>query len=111
VPCYTISLTNLPDVAANLAITGGNNQSTIVNTNFANPLQVTVTDQFGNLVADGTSLSFASPTTGASTNPVSNLESIAFPQGEPPNAVLICATENLAQSTSPLPICSSSQEN
>jgi filamentous hemagglutinin family protein len=66
------NLTNLPDVVANLAITGGNNQSTIVNTNFSNALQVTVTDQFGNFVADGTSLSFNGPTTKASINPASN---------------------------------------
>ncbi len=59
------NLTNNPDVLATLTITGGNNQSTTVNTNFANPLQVTATDQFGNAIPNQ-NLTFNAPTTGAS---------------------------------------------
>ncbi|WP_238548950.1 DUF4347 domain-containing protein [Acaryochloris marina] len=62
----SFNLTNTPDVPALLTISGGNNQSTTVNTAFANTLDVTVTDQFGNLVPN-TTLNYSAPSTGASS--------------------------------------------
>ena len=61
----TFSLTNLPDVPFSLTASNGSGQSTTVNTNFANPLQTTVRDQYGNLVPNAT-LIFAAPSNGAS---------------------------------------------
>ena len=60
------TLTNNPDVAASITATSGTSQSTRVNTNFANQLQVLVRDQFGNLVPNSI-VTFTSPSTGAST--------------------------------------------
>ncbi len=62
-----INLTNLPDVPDQLTVVNGNNQSTVVNTAFANPLQVTVTDQFGNAVS-GVTVDVSLPGSGASAN-------------------------------------------
>jgi filamentous hemagglutinin family protein len=59
------TLTNNPDAPTNLAITGGNNQSTTVNTPFTNALTVQITDQFGNGVPSAT-VTFTPPPTGAS---------------------------------------------
>jgi filamentous hemagglutinin family protein len=59
------NLTNLPDKPASITISGGGNQSTIVNTNFAENLQATVQDQFGNFVPNA-SISFTPPASGAS---------------------------------------------
>jgi len=61
------NLTNVPDAPAQLAIDSGNSQSTIVNTAFANPLQLTVTDQFGNAVP-GVTVGLSLPGAGASAN-------------------------------------------
>ncbi|MBW4525332.1 MAG: Ig-like domain-containing protein [Phormidium tanganyikae FI6-MK23] len=59
------SLTNLADVPFSIAATSGSGQSITVNTNFANPLQTTVRDQYGNPVPNAT-VSFGVPGTGAS---------------------------------------------
>ncbi|MBE9028474.1 CHAT domain-containing protein [filamentous cyanobacterium LEGE 11480] len=61
------TLTNLPDVPDQLVVNNGDNQSSVVNTAFANPLQVTVTDQFGNAVP-GATVNVNLPGTGASAN-------------------------------------------
>ncbi|NER45169.1 MAG: DUF4347 domain-containing protein [Symploca sp. SIO1A3] len=61
------NLTNNPGAANALSILTGNNQSTTVNTAFANNLQVQVTDEFGNVIP-GIIVNFASPGTGASTS-------------------------------------------
>ncbi|NET59754.1 MAG: DUF4347 domain-containing protein [Symploca sp. SIO2E6] len=57
-------LTNNPGAAHTLIILAGNNQSTIINTAFANSLQVQVTDEFGNAVP-GVTVTFILPNTGA----------------------------------------------
>ena len=59
-------LTNTPDAPATITATGGTPQSTVVNTAFANQLQVSVTDQFGNVVPNST-VTFTAPNAGAST--------------------------------------------
>jgi filamentous hemagglutinin family protein len=59
------ALTNLADVAKNIATTSGSNQTTVVDTNFANNLVATVTDQFGNPIAN-TTVTFTVPGTNAS---------------------------------------------
>lgn len=59
------NLTNNPGAANIISITGGNSQSTDVNTAFATPVQVLVTDQYGNPVPN-TSVTFAAPNSGAS---------------------------------------------
>src|SRR5262249_37362515 len=51
--------------AVTLKATGGTPQNTGINTEFANPLQATVTDSFGNPVS-GVAVTFAAPGTGAS---------------------------------------------
>ncbi|MDY6784627.1 MAG: CHAT domain-containing protein [Cyanobacteriota bacterium] len=58
-------LTNRPDAPSVLVITSGNNQSTVVNTAFANPLSVRVTDQFDNPIPNF-AVNFGAPGTGAS---------------------------------------------
>jgi filamentous hemagglutinin family protein len=62
------SLTNLADVPFSIAATSGSGQSITVNTNFANPLQTAVRDQYGNPVPNAT-VSFGVPGTGASGTP------------------------------------------
>ena len=59
------ALTNLADVAKNIATTSGSGQSTVVDTNFANNLVATVTDKFGNPIVNST-VTFTVPGTGAS---------------------------------------------
>ncbi|BAZ32182.1 filamentous hemagglutinin outer membrane protein [Cylindrospermum sp. NIES-4074] len=61
------SLTNNPDVAASITATGGTPQTTVVNTAFANSLQATVKDQYGNLISNAT-VTFNAPSSGASAN-------------------------------------------
>ncbi|NET37021.1 MAG: CHAT domain-containing protein [Cyanothece sp. SIO1E1] len=56
----SFDLTNVPDIPANLVITAGDNQSTTVNTDFANNLTVQVQDQFANLVP-GATVTFQAP--------------------------------------------------
>ncbi|NER96578.1 MAG: DUF4347 domain-containing protein [Symploca sp. SIO1B1] len=60
------NLTNEPG-AGILTILAGNNQSTTVNTAFANNLQIQVKDEFGN-VLPGLTVTLTSPTTGASSS-------------------------------------------
>jgi Bacterial Ig-like domain (group 1)/Viral BACON domain len=59
------ALTNLAGVPSSVTATGGTPQTTAVNTAFANPLQATVKDSFGNPVA-GATVTFTAPTSGAS---------------------------------------------
>jgi filamentous hemagglutinin family protein len=60
-------LTNTAGPATALALIGGNNQNTTVNTAFANPLQVRLVDAFGNNVSvPGTPITFTAPSSGAS---------------------------------------------
>jgi hypothetical protein len=59
------ALTNLAGVPSSITATGGTPQTTGVNTAFANPLQATVKDSFGNPVA-GATVTFTAPTSGAS---------------------------------------------
>jgi len=61
----SFNLTNNPDVLATLTITGGDNQSTVVNTAFAQPLQVTAQDQVGNAIPNQ-ALTFTAPGIGVS---------------------------------------------
>ncbi|MEW5860144.1 MAG: filamentous hemagglutinin N-terminal domain-containing protein [Cyanobacteriota bacterium] len=61
------NLTNNPDVAALITTTSGDGQATTVNTAFSQPLQVTVKDQYGNLLNSG-SVTFTAPTMNASGN-------------------------------------------
>jgi hypothetical protein len=58
------ALTNLPDAPFDIAPIAGSNQSTIVNQAFS-PLQVRVTDQFGNPISNST-VTFDVPEMGAS---------------------------------------------
>ncbi|MGD1908893.1 MAG: beta strand repeat-containing protein [Leptolyngbyaceae cyanobacterium] len=60
-------LTNTAGPATGLALIGGNNQNTTVNTAFSSPLQVRLIDAFGNNVSTpGTSIAFTAPNSGAS---------------------------------------------
>ena len=59
------SLTNNPDKPSKITATAGNNQSTVVNTQFATNLQALVTDQYGNAIPNA-SITFTTPTSGAS---------------------------------------------
>jgi hypothetical protein len=52
-----------------LALAGGDNQSTLINTAFANPLSVTVSSAYGEPVGPGGVITFAAPAAGASLNP------------------------------------------
>ncbi|MBF2066600.1 MAG: filamentous hemagglutinin N-terminal domain-containing protein, partial [Calothrix sp. C42_A2020_038] len=67
----SFNLTNTPDASANITVTGGNNQSTTVDTNFANNLQAVVKDQYGNIVP-GASITFTAPNSGASATTTAN---------------------------------------
>ncbi len=59
------SLTNLPGAPASMTVTGGNGQSTLINTAFATALSVSVADSYGN-AATGASVTFSAPASGAS---------------------------------------------
>jgi hypothetical protein len=59
------SLTNTVGAAASIAITAGDDQSTPVNTAFASPLEVEVTDAFANPI-QGATVTFTAPASGAS---------------------------------------------
>ncbi len=59
------SMTNQAGIPASLAITGGDLQSTQINTAFAQPLQGRITDGFGNPVP-GVAVTFTAPASGAS---------------------------------------------
>jgi hypothetical protein len=59
------SLNIVPDSPASLAVTSGNGQSAVVNTEFDSPLAVTVTDQYNNVIA-GVPVTFGTPASGPS---------------------------------------------
>ena len=59
------ALTNVSGAAASITATGGTPQSAAINTAFAQPLEATVVDSFGNPVA-GATVTFTPPTSGAS---------------------------------------------
>ncbi|HME09575.1 MAG TPA: invasin domain 3-containing protein [Bryobacteraceae bacterium] len=63
----TFALTNLAGPAARISLTSGSGQSASVNTAFAAPLAVMVSDAGGNPVS-GAKVTFMSPTTGASAS-------------------------------------------
>ncbi len=63
----SFNLTNTAGSAAAIEIAGGGEQSAVINTPFASPLVVLVTDDFGNPVA-GEDVDFTVPTTGASAS-------------------------------------------
>jgi hypothetical protein len=63
----SFNLTNTAGPAAAIEIAGGGEQSAVINTSFASPLVVLVTDDFGNPVA-GEDVDFAVPTAGASAS-------------------------------------------
>lgn len=63
----TFTETATPGAPASATISGGNAQSTTVNTVFAQALSVTVRDAFGNLVP-GVTVSFSAPGSGASAS-------------------------------------------
>ena len=60
----TFALRNLAGPAAQVAVTGGSAQSTVVGTAFALPLQVRVSDAHGNAVG-GSTVTFTPPASGA----------------------------------------------
>ena len=59
-----------------LTISGGNDQTTQTNTAFANPLALNVTSTSGDPV-NGGKVTFTAPTSGASTNPATNIATVA----------------------------------
>jgi hypothetical protein len=61
----TFSLTNTAGAPASIVVSGGSPQSATINTAFASPLQVLVTDAGGNPVG-GVTVNFAAPGSGAS---------------------------------------------
>jgi hypothetical protein len=60
----TLQLTNRAGVPYNITVSGGDNQTTAVNSTFDSPLLVTVTDQYGNAVA-GVTVTFTGSGNGA----------------------------------------------
>ena len=74
----TFNLTNTAGMAASIAVISGSGQSTVVNTTFAYPLVVAVTDQYGNPVPTAT-VTF--------TAPMSERSSPASAAATPPTAV------------------------
>jgi hypothetical protein len=65
-------LTNTAGPPAEIAISGGDDQSAVVNTPFASPLSVLVSDAFGNPVGN-VDVEFAGPASGASASLSGNL--------------------------------------
>src|SRR5262249_42623545 len=61
----SFSLANVAGAPAAITATGGNNQTPPVGSAFASPLQVTVTDQYGNPVG-GAGVTLTAPAGGAS---------------------------------------------
>ena len=61
----SFNLTNLPDAPAALSISSGNNQTASVGAAFGAPLQVRITDVYGNGVP-GQTVTFTAPASGAS---------------------------------------------
>ncbi|WP_353572210.1 Ig-like domain-containing protein, partial [Candidatus Albibeggiatoa sp. nov. BB20] len=65
------SLSNDVDAVANLTISSGNNQSSMVGTAFNDDLEITVTDQYSNLIPSAT-VTFTAPNSGASLDSTSS---------------------------------------
>lgn len=63
----SFNLTNTAGPAAAIAVAGGGEQSAVINTTFASPLVVLVSDEFGNPVP-GEDVDFAVPAAGASAS-------------------------------------------
>jgi protocatechuate 3,4-dioxygenase beta subunit len=63
----SVTLTNLPGAPAAVTVVGGGDQSAAVQTGFAHPVQVRVTDAFGNPVP-GASVAFSVPSSGATAS-------------------------------------------
>ncbi|HEY6178473.1 MAG TPA: Ig-like domain-containing protein, partial [Kofleriaceae bacterium] len=61
----SFSLTNTPGAPASITLTGGNSQSAVVHTAFAQALTAVVRDSFSNLVP-GANVTYAAPNSGAS---------------------------------------------
>ena len=78
----TFNLTNLAGAASKLVLMGGNNQSAVVNTAYAAPIQLLVTDSFGNAVSNSP-ITFTAPSSGGgiivtgSNQAVSNTDGMA----------------------------------
>ncbi|MEL6604858.1 MAG: CHAT domain-containing protein [Cyanobacteria bacterium J06614_10] len=79
-PRELIRVNNVADVPAQLTVTGGNNQSAVVNTAFADQISVEVSDRFGNIV-QGARVDFSVPSTGPSGK-LSDLFHITGSSGE-----------------------------
>jgi hypothetical protein len=67
----TFSLTNIAGSPTSIVVSTGSAQSATVNTAFANPLVVMVSDTFGNLVS-GAAVTFTKPGSGPSATPVTS---------------------------------------
>ena len=65
----SVNLTNTAGPPANVTLDGGNNQATVVDTDFATALDLTVSDGYGNPVANR-SVTFTPPASGASVSVV-----------------------------------------
>jgi hypothetical protein len=59
------ALTNTPGPPVSIAVSGGSGQNTTVGAAFTNPLVVTVTDAYSNVIS-GKTVTFSAPSTGAS---------------------------------------------
>ncbi len=73
------NLTNLADAPSAIVATSGSDQSTVVNTNFANSIVTTVTDQYGNRVPNST-VTFTGPGTGSgivNTSAITDVNGVA----------------------------------
>jgi hypothetical protein len=89
----SFSLTNKAAAPATLAVVQGSGQTAKVNTAFALPLEVLVTDRFGNAVS-GVSVTFAAPTTGASGTFTGGVSSVTVVTGSDGLAVTPAFTAN-----------------
>ena len=65
----SVNLTNTAGTPASVTLNGGDNQAAVVNTDFATALDLTVADDYGNLVPNR-SVTFAPPASGASATVV-----------------------------------------
>jgi hypothetical protein len=82
-------LTNTAGAAANQSVVQGSGQTATVNTAFALPLEVLVTDQFGSVVA-GAAVTFTAPTTGASGTFTGGVSSVVVTTGS--NGIAVAPT-------------------
>jgi Ca2+-binding RTX toxin-like protein len=72
----SFTLTNIAGAPTTITVTSGSGQSATVTTAFTNPLVVTVSDTFGNLVS-GAAVTFAKPGSGPSATPVTSTTTTA----------------------------------